>query len=640
MADRAKSPRLIAAIELGQALLLAANLVWTTLCLGGYRPETMVITSALTGGLLLVHLVGRLVADAPPPLHPAGWLFVPFVAYAAANVIWLTPVPWLGWHDWLWWAQMIAVFWVVVNLSEVTKPARLLLATLALLGFATVVLAAYQVFVKPDWLMLGRQQADQFIGRASGPFGIPNSLAALLLLLLPPTAALTLRPGATAVQRVGLGYLAATYLFGLVLTASRGAWIALALMLLGWPLLVGRRSWAWRATRFGLAVAVLLVMGLAAYFTMPTLRTRFEAMAHDAGERTRPIMWRGAWQLFREQPVWGSGAGSYNVAFEKYRPAHFQLDSQWAHNDYLNTLSDYGAVGFGLFFGACGWVVIAGVRRARAQPRPVTGDALLDCPHLRQGVALGVGAFGLQLFVDFHLKIPALAMALAIVAGLLVRICWPPSRASAGRKPARVAIVGLAALAVAAGWFQWVVPHYRAEALRYSARQAMDKLVNREIREHRDTLDSVRTAMTNAVAIDPTNAQAWSDLAYATSLWALLEPGLTRKLGLEAEQQAARALNLSILVPEFWLRRAVALDMQDRWLEAGDSCIQALKLAPSHALVWYYYSYHLSLNPTGIPQARAAIEISLRLDPSIGPAQLLRQQLAARESSRQSAHHE
>jgi O-antigen ligase len=640
MADRAKSTRLFAAIELSQALLLAANLVWTTLCLGGYRPETMVITSALTGVLLLVHLIGRLVAGSPFRLHPAGWLFIPFLAYAAANVIWLTPVPWLGWHDWLWWAQMTAVFWVVVNWSEVTKPARVLAVTLALLGFATVVLAAYQVFVQPDWLMLGRQQADQFIGRASGSFGIPNSLAALLLLLLPPTVALTLRPGATAVQRVGFGYLAATFLFGLVLTASRGAWIALALILLGWPLLVARRSLAWRASRFGLAVTVLAVMGVAAYFAMPTLRTRFEVMAQEAGERTRPIMWRGAWQLFREQPVWGSGAGSYNVAFEKHRPAHFQLDSQWAHNDYLNTLSDYGAVGFGLFFGACGWLVIAGIRRARAQPRPLSGDALLECPYLRQGVALGLGAFGLQLFVDFHLKIPALAMALAIVSGLLVRICWSPSPASASRSLPRAAVPGLAVLAIAAGLIHWVVPHYRADALRYSARQAMDKLVDREIREHRDTMDSVRTAMAKAVAIDPTNAQAWSDLAYATSLRAHLESGLTRQLGREAEQQADRALDLSRIVPEFWLRRAVALDMQDRWLEAGDSCIKALNLAPSHALVWYYYSYHLSLNPAGDPQARAAVEISLRLDPSNGPAQLLRQQLAARESSRQSAHHE
>jgi len=110
----------------------------------------------------------------------------------------------------------------MVNLSAQAVASRVLLVMLGLLGFVAVLLAAYQVFVQPDWLMLGRQQAEQFIGRASGPFGIPNSLAALLLLLLPPAVALTLRPGASAVQRVVSGYLAAVFLFGLVLTPAAG----------------------------------------------------------------------------------------------------------------------------------------------------------------------------------------------------------------------------------------------------------------------------------------------------------------------------------------------------------------------------------------------------------------------------------
>jgi len=285
-------------------------------------------------------------------------------------------------------------------------------------------------------------------------------------------------------------------------------------------------------------------------------------------------------------------------------------------------------------------VVIACVRRARASARAVGIEANV-CPYLWQGVALGLAAFGLQLFVDFHFKIPALAMALATLAGLLVRRCWSPPARSVSARPAllRVPLI-VAGLVVVAGLILLVGPHYRAEALRYSARQAIDKLVDREFADYRDTLVTARAAMTRAVAIDPANAQAWADLAYATSLWGHLEPRRTHELGLEAELQAIRALTLSKVVPEFWLRHAVALDMQKRWLEAGDSCIQAMNLAPSHALVWYYYSYHLSINPAGLPQARAALAICLRLDPDNGPAQLLRQQLAARETSRHPAHHE
>jgi hypothetical protein len=43
--------------EWTQTALLSGNLVWTTLCLGGYRPETMVVSWGLTGLLLTVHLL-------------------------------------------------------------------------------------------------------------------------------------------------------------------------------------------------------------------------------------------------------------------------------------------------------------------------------------------------------------------------------------------------------------------------------------------------------------------------------------------------------------------------------------------------------------------------------------------------------
>jgi O-antigen ligase len=534
----------------------------------------------------------------------------------------------------LWWAQGIAIYWVVLNGCGSRAGPRILLGTLALLGFAAVVLAAYQIFVQPDWLILGRQQAEQFIGRASGPFGIPNSLAALLLLLLPPMAALALRPGGGAVQRTLCAYLAGVYLFGLVLTASRGAWIALVLTLFAWPLLIGRRPWRSRLGRLAMVGLVLVGVNVAVFLAFPTLRIRFEAMVQEAGERTRPIMWRGAWEIFRENPLWGSGAGSYNMAFEKHRPAHFQMDSQWTHNDYLNTLSDYGAVGFGLFFGACVWVIMRCWRHpcSRSPPATVWRDPG-DDPRLWQGIAMGLLAFSLQLAVDFHLKIPALVMVISVLAALLTKHAWSP-RALPGTPVKAGCRVLYAATAVVMAWgiLGVVVPHYRGEALRYPARQAIDKLAVREFAEYREVLEPARADLVKAVVIDPSNPQTWADLAYVISLWAHVEPQHTQLLGREAEDQSNQALILTRFVPEFWLRHAVALDMQGRWLEAGASCVEALKLAPNHALVWYYQAYHLSLNPVTRSQARSALAISLRLDPGNSAAQLLRQQLAEREN--------
>lgn len=627
MAERTSNNPWPVRLELAQAVLLAGNLVWTTLCLGGYRPETMVITSALTGALLTLHLLTRAVFPAATTRsHPAGWLLLPFLAYAAANVCWVTPVRWLGWHDWLGWAQLTVVFWVVLNGLRSAAAQRLVLGALVLTGLVAVALAAYQIFVHPDWLMLGRRQAEQFIGRASGPFGIPNSLAALLLLLIPPLVAVVFSRRATAVIRILAGYLAVMMAVGLIFTASRGAWLGLALAVAVWPLLAGRRSWAQRLGQAALALVAIAVVGGAIYLLVPKMQARFDTMVSESGEKTRPIMWRGALKLFQENPAWGSGAGSYNVAFEKHRPEHYQLDSQWAHNDYLNTLSDYGAVGFILFFGAVAVVIIMSVRQARGDGASAS-TGWLDEGRVNRGLALGLLAFGLQLVVDFHFKIPALAMAAAVMAGVLVQRGWRLEQAE--RKGAGLRVLAAAvALAVGIVFTVFFVPHYRAEALRYTARQELDSLVAREVADYRPVLERVQDALIEALRIDQTNAQAWADLSYVQALWPHVEPANTRELGKAAERSADRALACSKAVPEFWLRRGVALDLQSRWLEAGDALVQAMALAPAHATVWYYQAYHLSLNPVTHLQARAAVGIALRLDPTNRQAQVLRQQLA------------
>jgi Flp pilus assembly protein TadD len=81
---------------------------------------------------------------------------------------------------------------------------------------------------------------------------------------------------------------------------------------------------------------------------------------------------------------------------------------------------------------------------------------------------------------------------------------------------------------------------------------------------------------------------------------------------------------------EFWVRRAVALDIQ-RGRSETESCYRrALELAPHSASWWYHYAYHLQAFPQRRTEARVALETCLALDPSHGPANILRQQLNAR----------
>ena len=645
------APLRVSPWEWAQCALLVANLVWTTLGLGGFRAETMVVTATLTTALLAVHFATRARAGA----HPAGWLFLPFLVYAAINVAWITPVPWLGWRDVLLWIQLVAVFWVVVNGLCARAVQRVLFGTLIALAAAGVVLACYQRFVDRDWLMLGRTQSEYYLG-VSGPFGIPNSFAALLLLVLPACGALALRRAAGAVERVWWGWLTAVLALGLVLTLSRGAWLALAVALCVWPLVRVGGRWRRRAALAAVVLAGVVVAGIALHESSPRVQARVAALVRDGGEVTRPVMWRGAWQLFRTQPVWGTGAGSYDVLFEKVRPETFQPRPRWAHNDYLNTLSDYGVVGFVLFFGAgafvfwrCRWGSMrvretgrgggaegSAAPSARAEARRTPR---LEAPVVTEALGIGLLAFALQLFVDFHFKIPALGLAFATVAGIVVARTWPadtldapvmaPGNAGSRSLRARILPGALAGAVLAGGWV-FALPHFRAEALRQGGRERIDSLarVTPGAPEYRAALAAARDDLARAVQLDPRNAQAWADRAYTAALRAHVTPAELPTLAAEARSAADRAVELAPVCAEFWVRRGVAQDMQGRWFEAGVDFSQATVLAPNSAWTWYYLADHLSQRKTEQGRMEAALAVCLRLDPYHPEGLALRQRLA------------
>lgn len=608
--------------------LLAVMLAWTTLCLGGYRPETMVVTSALNAGLAALCCLlwaggaGRLWNRA------AAWP-VPFLIYALANTLWVSPVGWLAWREWLLWAQMWLVFAAALHFGRSRAQTGMLAGTILTLAVVAAAMAAYQRFVDKEWLMLGRRQVEQFFGRASGPFGIPNSLAALLELVLLPCLAVALARGVGRGARVACGALAMLFGFTLVLSVSRGGMIGLSAALLLWPVLAGR-TWPKRLQGAGVAVILMATAAVTLYSVVPSVRERLEPFLEGRWEPSRRVLWRAAWRIFREHPWLGGGAGSYNIVFERHRPAGFHDEPQWTHNDYLNTLSDYGAAGFALFAaGGAGLLWSAWRATERSTGAAIGPEELLATRPFKRGVFLGVVAFAVHLLVDFHMKIPALAFAVAAVLGLLLR---EPSQMPSGAPPGIRWRWGWLAMAATIGVLGAVevVPVYRAEALRYGSRQAIDEYAACGKGRIASIVARAHDDLSRAVHIDPANAQAWADLSYVYSLQAFLDESKVAALGLQAERAAGRAMGISQMAPEFWVRLGVALDMQGRRAEAERCFAACLRLAPKASHYWYYYAHHLASEPADQASARAAIATCLELDPNNTAAVALREQLNGR----------
>ena len=167
---------------------LMVTFAWTTLQLGGYLAETMVVSSWAVFGL--AALGGCLFAARPQGFNRVALLPLPFLLFALGSVLWLAPAQWLAWREWLLWLQMWLVFVLVLHFGRSRGAIALIAATFVALGLVGVGMAAWQRFVNPHWMMMGKVQAAQFGDRSAGMFGIPNSLAALLELMIPVCGAL------------------------------------------------------------------------------------------------------------------------------------------------------------------------------------------------------------------------------------------------------------------------------------------------------------------------------------------------------------------------------------------------------------------------------------------------------------------
>ncbi len=610
--------------------LLVATLGWVTWHLGGVMGESMGVGFALA--MMMVPLVWARWLWLEPTGLPRGWWWpLPMVAY-------------MGWHAWslsatpgratmealhgLW---GLAGYWVALHVVRLKEPRRWVGAGVGGLTLLLAVMAFYQRVVDPTWLPMGRVQGIYFQTRSSGLFGVPNTLAAWMLVVIPSAWWLVWR---NSRQRpawaLAAGVVASAASAGLVLTLSRGGWLAMFLALVIWGV-VGL-SGGWRR-RVSWAVLVLVLFGGAlgwGYVKLPQLRDRLDTMVKFRGERTRPMMWEAAGKLWLDAPWWGTGGGSYHSLVDRHRPVGFRDAPQWAHNDYLNTLSDYGVVGMVLGWGIFGWVVWQTQRRHREQRRREQAEKGRQASDSAWKTAIGVGLCGglLATAVDFHLHLPALLWLMIL---LLAEWTHGRRRGDPGPRKANVAVSsalrGSALLVVTVGalglgWWSW--PRFQAEALRFQAQEQIDGFAKRTpLAPSQADLAPVLEALVRATQLAPEHEAGWNQLAMAMALRAHAERAHTAQIGREAEAAARRALALSPEVAMHWVSLGVALDLQGKWAEAGLVFGRAIKMAPTNARVWFYQGFHFSHKTSTHALARAALATCLRLDGGIPQAKTL-----------------
>jgi O-antigen ligase len=354
-------------------------------------------------------------------LHPVLWPGLGFVAYAAWRAS-RVDVPYYAQMELLQVCSLAILF--IIVLHNLHRQDTTLWVTHALVGTGCLI-AGYAVLqlARQSDSVLWLQQPLAYTKRAGGTFVNPNHLAGFLTLLIPLALSVVFVGRTTPLVKILHAYSALVMLCGVAVTMSRGGWVATAF---GLTILAGWLTWKRRGLRIPLAIlAIGLLFGADQFVSkVNKAKARIDNLAPtgniDSGG-TRWFIWRPALKMWQDHLEFGVGPAQFDVHFPQYRPSEIQARPEWVHNEYLNLLVDYGAVG-GVFFLACAGVFGWGIWRTNKYVERGTNDLgqrLSNRTAFFTGSTVGLGSLAVHSAVEFNIHIPAIAGAAVVLGGVL-----------------------------------------------------------------------------------------------------------------------------------------------------------------------------------------------------------------------------
>ncbi len=431
--------------ERGILALVLAMLVFGPLALGAVRGLEFSILVALAVAVMLVWAVRIWIAPRPRLLWPPiSWAVLAFVCYAIARYR-TAEVEYLARHELVRVLVYGFVFFAIVNNLHRQEATQLIGFTLVFLAMVISFYAVYQFLTDSQrvWHFVSPYQR-----RAGGTYICPNHLGGFLEMLLPLALAYTLAGRLRALPRIFLGYAALAILAGIAVTVSRGAWLATGLVLVVFFAVVLML----RKHRLPAALLLIaLVVGGALLVPRTVVaKLRFIQRSSPADD-LRFQLWQPAYRLWQEHPWWGIGPAHFDTRFRAYRTEGIQLTPDRVHNDYLNTLTDWGIVGAALVasaWGLLGWGVAKTWSAVRLSSADLGGKSGSNKFAFVLGATLGLLAILAHSAVDFNMHIPANALlAVALMALLSSHLRFATERFWIGIRLWSRLLVSLALLA-------------------------------------------------------------------------------------------------------------------------------------------------------------------------------------------------
>ena len=303
------------------------------------------------------------------------------------------------------------------------------------LVYALVALGAFEAFYGLVQYLTGWQQIFAYVKKyyledATGTYINRNHFAGLLEMALPLTVALALSLASKlglAVQRSEAKarnlllaselfplilslFLAVTIFIALIFSRSRMGIISAIASLIVIFGLAGSSLPSKRVRTLSAALFFLGVIGIAIWVGSDPVIGRFEILGQEysqAGEN-RISIWRDTFKLIQEHPWFGTGLGTFSVAYTSVQTVFLNHLVDHAHCDYLEAVSELGLPGGILLFGSVFWIVARAVQGYRKIEDGFDATVCLGCIG-------SITAILVHSIADFNLYIPANALIFTVM---------------------------------------------------------------------------------------------------------------------------------------------------------------------------------------------------------------------------------
>ena len=330
-----------------------------------------------------------------PRWHPVLWLPLSLMAFALGSMAWSHT--YLAGVEAIRWFIFSLLLWLGLNTFQ-RRNLPLLISAIHWGATVASLWAVLQFLLDFNLFGQGPNPASTFVNR--------NFFAEYLVCTVPFSVWLlaTARgQDQIAVRALCLGLNSVA----LMMTGTRSALLALALLALLLPLVLyryraqlGLLAWTRREQALGVGILLATLVGLGC---LPTGNAKIaaEKNGRTAIERTvfrmaalsgkdefttgsgsiRMTLWRATGRMILDRPLAGVGAGAWEVAVPLYQADGAALETDfYAHNEYLQLLAEYGAVGWFFLIGLLGYLAVAAWRTWQAgthEDAPIRAMALL-----------------------------------------------------------------------------------------------------------------------------------------------------------------------------------------------------------------------------------------------------------------------